>query len=94
MTKRGDRLRSGHIDASVDLPMDNPIAEVTAGDLIGELAALAALKQERLKRPKFYPRSAAASTRVAAPSLPRTFETWWPAVFSVMNSSSAMRRFV
>ena len=46
------------IDASVDLPMDNPIAEVTAGDLIGELAALAALKQERLKRPKFYPRSA------------------------------------
>src|SRR5436305_11733562 len=35
------------IDASVDLPMENPIAEVTAGDLIGELAALAALKQER-----------------------------------------------
>src|SRR3954447_25221825 len=33
------------IDASVDLPMDNPIAEVTAGDLIVELAALAALKQ-------------------------------------------------
>src|SRR4030095_7296520 len=33
------------IDASVDLPMDNPIAQVTAGDLIGELAALAALKQ-------------------------------------------------
>jgi CRP-like cAMP-binding protein len=48
------------IDASVDLPMDNPIAQVTAGDLIGELAALAALKQERLKRPKFYPRSATA----------------------------------
>ncbi len=46
------------IDASVDLPMDNPIATVTAGDLIGELAALAALKQERGKRPKFYPRSA------------------------------------
>ena len=39
------------VDASVDLPMDNPIASVTAGDLIGELAALAALKQEKLKRP-------------------------------------------
>jgi len=46
------------IDASVDLPMDNPVATVTSGDLIGELAALAALKQERGKRPKFYPRSA------------------------------------
>ena len=56
------------IDASVDLPMDNPIAQVKAGDLIGELAALAALKQERLKRPKFYPRSATAraSTDVVA----------------------------
>ena len=51
------------IDASVDLPLDNPIAEVTAGDLIGELAALAALKQERLKRPKFYPRSATARAK-------------------------------
>ncbi len=43
--------------------MANPIAEVTAGDLIGELAALAALKQERLKRPKFYPRSATARAK-------------------------------
>jgi CRP-like cAMP-binding protein len=51
------------IDASVDLPLANPIAEVTAGDLIGELAALAALKQERLKRPKFYPRSATARAK-------------------------------
>ena len=51
------------IDASVDLPLDNPIAEVGPGDLIGELAALAALKQERLKRPKFYPRSATARAR-------------------------------
>ena len=51
------------IDASVDLPIDAPIAEVTAGDLIGELAALAALKQERLKRPKFYPRSATARAK-------------------------------
>jgi CRP-like cAMP-binding protein len=51
------------IDAPVDLPMENPIAEVYAGDLIGELAALAALKQERLKRPKFYPRSATARAK-------------------------------
>ncbi|HKA00020.1 MAG TPA: cyclic nucleotide-binding domain-containing protein, partial [Candidatus Solibacter sp.] len=54
------------IDASVDLPMENPIATVTAGDLIGELAALAALKQERGKRPKFYPRSATARARTNA----------------------------
>jgi CRP-like cAMP-binding protein/Fe-S-cluster-containing hydrogenase component 2 len=51
------------IDASVDLPMGNPIAEVGAGDLIGELAALSALKQERIKRPKFYPRSATARAK-------------------------------
>ncbi|HUE03702.1 MAG TPA: cyclic nucleotide-binding domain-containing protein [Bryobacteraceae bacterium] len=57
--------RRTHIpqDASVDLPIENPIAVVTAGDLIGELAALAALKQERLKRPKFYPRSATARAK-------------------------------
>ena len=46
------------IDAAVDLPLDNPIATMQAGDLFGELAALAALKQDRIKRPKFYPRSA------------------------------------
>jgi CRP-like cAMP-binding protein/Pyruvate/2-oxoacid:ferredoxin oxidoreductase delta subunit len=63
------RAAGGHgrthipIDASVDLPLENPIAEVTSGDLIGELAALAALKQERLKRPKFYPRSATARAK-------------------------------
>src|SRR5690242_18802850 len=51
------------IDAPVDLPLDHPLAEVVAGDLIGELAALAALKQERLKRPKFYPRSATARAK-------------------------------
>src|SRR4051794_11684446 len=51
------------IDASVDLPIEKPIAEVGPGDLIGELAALAALKQERLKRPKFYPRSATARAK-------------------------------
>ncbi len=46
------------IDAAVDLPLDNPIATLEAGELFGEMAALAALKQEKLKRPKFYPRSA------------------------------------
>jgi CRP-like cAMP-binding protein/Fe-S-cluster-containing hydrogenase component 2 len=62
---RDERLERTHIpiDASVDLPMERPIAEVGAGDLIGELAALAALKQERLKRPKFYPRSATARAK-------------------------------
>jgi CRP-like cAMP-binding protein len=57
------------IDASVDLPMENPIATVTSGDLIGELAALAALKQERLKRPKFYPRSATARAKTEVVAL-------------------------
>jgi len=58
-------LQRTHIplDASVDLPIEDPIATVTTGDLIGELAALAALKQERLKRPKFYPRSATARAK-------------------------------
>ena len=37
---------------------------------------------------------AAASVRESTPSLPRMFETWTPAVLSLMNSSSAMRRFV
>jgi CRP-like cAMP-binding protein/Fe-S-cluster-containing hydrogenase component 2 len=57
------------IDASVDLPMENPVATVTAGDLIGELAALAALKQERGKRPKFYPRSATARAKTSVVAL-------------------------
>jgi CRP-like cAMP-binding protein/Pyruvate/2-oxoacid:ferredoxin oxidoreductase delta subunit len=45
--------------------MDDPIATVTAGDVIGELAALAALKQiqKKLDRPKFYPRSATARAK-------------------------------
>jgi CRP-like cAMP-binding protein/Fe-S-cluster-containing hydrogenase component 2 len=51
------------IDSPVDLPLDNPIATLEAGDIIGELAALAALKQDRLKRPKFYPRSATVRAR-------------------------------
>ncbi len=38
--------------------------------------------------------TAAASVRVATPSLPRMFETWTPAVLSLMNSVSAMRLFV
>src|SRR5688500_713553 len=46
------------IDGPVDLPMANPLAEIGAGDLIGELAALNALKQEKGKRAKYYPRSA------------------------------------
>jgi CRP-like cAMP-binding protein/Fe-S-cluster-containing hydrogenase component 2 len=62
---RWDSSARTHIpmDGPVDLPLDNPIAEVGPGDLIGELAALAALKQERLKRPKFYPRSATAQAK-------------------------------
>ena len=37
---------------------------------------------------------AAASVRLAASSLPRMFDTWTPAVFSLMNSRSAIWRFV
>src|SRR5439155_11629935 len=57
------------VDASIDLPLDNPTATLSAGDLIGELAALAALKQERLKRPKFYPRSATVRARTDVEAL-------------------------
>lgn len=46
------------MDASVDLPIDKPIATLGPGELFGELAALAAFKQEKIKRPKIYPRSA------------------------------------
>ncbi|MBI3693806.1 MAG: cyclic nucleotide-binding domain-containing protein [Acidobacteria bacterium] len=61
----GSRPVRTHIpmDASVDLPMDNPVATLDAGELFGEMAALAALKQEKLKRPKFYPRSATVRAR-------------------------------
>ncbi|MFN7936338.1 MAG: cyclic nucleotide-binding domain-containing protein [Bryobacteraceae bacterium] len=48
------------IDGPVDLPIDNPLAHIRAGEIFGELSALAALKQEKLKRAKFYPRSATA----------------------------------
>jgi CRP-like cAMP-binding protein/Fe-S-cluster-containing hydrogenase component 2 len=56
------------IDGSVDLPIDRPVAVLGPGELFGELCALAAFKQEKLKRPKFYPRSATvrAKTRVEA----------------------------
>ena len=57
------------MDASVDLPMDNPIATLDAGELFGEMAALAALKQEKLKRPKFYPRSATVRAKAAVVAL-------------------------
>ncbi len=46
------------IDASIDLPMEDPVAELGTGDMFGEQAALAALKQDRIRRAKFYPRSA------------------------------------
>lgn len=46
------------IDSSIDLPMAKPIATLGAGEIFGELCALYAFKQNKLKRPKFYPRSA------------------------------------
>jgi CRP-like cAMP-binding protein/Fe-S-cluster-containing hydrogenase component 2 len=54
--------RPTHIpaDGNIDVPLENPIASLEAGDIFGELAALAALKQDRIKRAKFYPRSATA----------------------------------
>lgn len=64
--REGDSRRTiSHIpmDAPVDLPLDKPIATLGAGELFGELAALAAFKQEKLKRPKIYPRSATARAR-------------------------------
>ena len=51
------------VDAAVDLPLDNPVAILKPGELFGEMAALAAFKQEKLKRPKFYPRSATVRAR-------------------------------
>ncbi len=51
------------MDGSVDLPMNNPIAVLGPGELFGELCALAAFKQEKVKRPKFYPRSATVRAR-------------------------------
>ena len=68
--ERGKPART-HIplDASIDVPIDNPAATLGAGDMIGELAALAALKQDRLKRPKFYPRSATVRAKTAVEAL-------------------------
>jgi CRP-like cAMP-binding protein len=60
---RPDRPAYIPIDGNIDVPYDNPIAELSAGDLFGELSALAALKQDRIKRAKFYPRSATARAK-------------------------------
>ncbi len=47
------------IDGPVDLSLDNPIDTVGPGEMIGEMAALNALAQERSRgRSKVYPRSA------------------------------------
>ena len=51
------------VDGSVDLPLDNPVAALGPGELLGELTALAALKQDRVKRAKFYPRSATVQAK-------------------------------
>ncbi len=51
------------VDGSVDLPLDNPVATLGPGELLGELTALAALKQDRVKRAKFYPRSATVQAK-------------------------------
>jgi CRP-like cAMP-binding protein len=51
------------VDGNIDVPTDNPIAHLGPGDLFGELSALAALKQDRIKRAKFYPRSATARAK-------------------------------
>jgi CRP-like cAMP-binding protein/Pyruvate/2-oxoacid:ferredoxin oxidoreductase delta subunit len=51
------------VDGSVDLPRDNPIATLGPGELVGELTALAALKQDRGQRAKFYPRSATVQAK-------------------------------
>ncbi|MBI3207565.1 MAG: cyclic nucleotide-binding domain-containing protein [Candidatus Solibacter usitatus] len=48
------------VDGPVDVPIDNPMAMLEEGEVFGELSALAALKQEKLKRPKFYPRASTA----------------------------------
>jgi CRP-like cAMP-binding protein len=64
---RGPRAASARthipLDGSIDVPIENPIAELGAGELFGELSALAALKQERVKRAKFYPRSASVRAK-------------------------------
>jgi CRP-like cAMP-binding protein len=59
-TRQDERPAYIPIDGNIDVPIDNPIANLGAGDLFGELSALAALKQDRIKRAKFYPRSATA----------------------------------
>ena len=42
------------------------VAVLQPGDIFGELCALAAFKQDKLKRPKFYPRSATIRAKTEA----------------------------
>jgi|GEM_PF-872213 len=83
------RPRRTHIpiDATVDLPMDNPVATLGPGDLVGELAALAALKQDKIKRPKYYPRSAT----VRAKSEVEVFEMLPNILNNVLYTSPAFK---
>jgi CRP-like cAMP-binding protein len=54
------RPKTTHIPANGygDLPLNDPIARLEQGEIFGEMSALAVLKQERSKRPKYYPRTA------------------------------------
>lgn len=51
-----------------ELALGKPVGEVGAGDFVGELEALNALKEQKRPRPKFYPRAATvrATTDVVA----------------------------
>ena len=62
-------------------------------DLSGPVAALFVFGGSHSTRPS-RAATVAASVRVATPSFPRMFETWTPAVLSLMNRSWAMRRLV
>jgi CRP-like cAMP-binding protein/Pyruvate/2-oxoacid:ferredoxin oxidoreductase delta subunit len=59
-TGRTERPAYIPIDGNIDVSVDDPIARLEPGDLFGELSALAALRQDRIRRAKFYPRSATA----------------------------------
>ena len=51
------------VDGSVDLPIDNPVATLGAGELFGEMTALAFHQRERVKRATFSPRSATVQAK-------------------------------
>ena len=64
-----------HIDASTDLPLANPIAELGPGEIFGELCALAVFRKKEVlasgregtkARAKFYPRSATVRAKSRA----------------------------